>query len=249
MKWRVEIDEIGDQRLLRDVVESLSLTITEVNGKSYLAGDPFETFLTAADVRAHVVHIQSILADLSRSDGQINLGFGTGTVEEQLDGGLWRRNHSVELASTAHAVSVVGGTVTPRIDGPSEAEQRALKDQQREREYQQQRRKAIAWTVSASRNPNARQVQRILNAELTPLTIGHIVEFIQADPGALKEVGISRNQLGRLTGSINHPDIYGEDARHSVREHEPPPKPMGLDEARVFIRELANRWFERIAGI
>jgi len=38
--------------------------------------------------------------------------------------------------------------------------------------------------VSAARNPNAREVQRILNGELTPFTIMHVVELIEADAGA-----------------------------------------------------------------
>lgn len=224
------------------------MAIQDDGGKLYLTGEPLEAFVTAADVRAHVIEIHSIMAEASGNDAESGLGFVIGTIDQRIESGVWRSNHSIELSATIHTVSILSGTLGTRIDGLSEAERKSLEDQQREREYQQRLRKATAWTVSALRSPNAREVQRILNRELTPLTIGHIVELIEAEPGVFKALGVSRNQLGRLTGSINNRKVYGGSARH-MKPHEPPPNPIHLDEAKVFIRDVADRWFERIAGI
>jgi len=138
-------------------------------------------------------------------------------------------------------VSITSGPV-------SEAERLLLEEEPRKRERQRVKRKAMTLIVSAARNPNAREVQRILNGELTPFTIMHVVELIEADAGAFKALGVGRKQLGRLTGSINNRKVYGPSARH-MRERNPPPNPMQLDEAEAFIRDVANRWFERIARV
>jgi hypothetical protein len=60
---------------------------------------------------------------------------------------------------------------------------------------------------------------------------------------------VSRNQLTRFHRSINHPEVYGDQARHITSGQEPPPKPMKLDEARTFIRNIAELWLEKKAGL
>jgi hypothetical protein len=78
--------------------------------------------------------------------------------------------------------------------------------------------------------------------------MGHIADLIQDDTGSEMKNLVSDKQLTRFYRSINHPDVFGELARHIVSDDEPPPNPMSLEEARSFVRVLANRWMERKAG-
>ncbi len=77
----------------------------------------------------------------------------------------------------------------------------------------------------------------------------HIAELIQADMGSAMKDLVSRNQMERFGRSINHPEVFGDESRHIISQQEPPPKPMRMDEARVFIRDLAARWLESKAGL
>ena len=93
------------------------------------------------------------------------------------------------------------------------------------------RRKAVSLVVSAFHDNGARQVQRLLQAELTPLTMGHIAELIQHHMGATIRELVSDGQLTRFDRSINDPKVFGEQSRHIIPAQEPPPNPMGLGAA------------------
>jgi hypothetical protein len=57
----------------------------------------------------------------------------------------------------------------------SDAERKTLEDEQREREYQAMRCRTTVWLISADLNPRALQVQRLLEGELNPLTMGALL--------------------------------------------------------------------------
>jgi hypothetical protein len=248
MRWKVEIaDFVGDPRMLREVLEPLSIGLQEAEGKLFIAGHRFETDITAAAVRENALRISAMIEGIGAGDPEIRLRLSVGdVVVERSPDGSQRRHHFATLSSVATLTATCGAVVVHTT--LSEEERKRLEEEQREREFQRVKRKAVARLISAELNPRAIEVQRILAGELTPHTMWHIVELIEAD-GVIHNLGISQNKLGRLTRSINHPDVYGKDARHSVRERQPPPKPMELDEARAFVRDLADRWFEYIAGI
>ncbi len=46
----------------------------------------------------------------------------------------------------------------------------------------------------------------------------------------------------RFTSSVNHPDIYGWEARYTAAKGQLPREPMYGEEADQFIRLLVNRW-------
>ena len=79
--------------------------------------------------------------------------------------------------------------------------------------------------------------------------MGHIADLIQDDTESEMKNLVSDIQLIRFNRFINHPDVFGEQARHIISKVEPPPNPMSLEEARTFIRALADRWMERKAGL
>ncbi len=131
----------------------------------------------------------------------------------------------------------------------SESDRKRSEEEEREEAYQKTRRKAISRVVSALKDERALKVQRLLQKELTPQTMGHIADLIQDDIGGVMRDLASGNQLTRFYRSINHPDVFGEQARHIISQQEPPPMPMSMDEARAFIRDLAARWLEDKAGL
>ena len=129
----------------------------------------------------------------------------------------------------------------------SDEEKKFLEEEQRECEYQDLRRKAVSYVVSAFQDERAVQVQRLLCGELTPQTMGHIADLIQDEMGERMKALASSHQLTRFYRSINHPEVFGEQARHIVSQADPPPHPMSLSEAQQFVRALATRWMERKA--
>jgi len=251
MRWRVEVSDLnGDHRLLRDVLRELSITLLEEEDRRSLVSDEFEVLDTPGEVHELASRVQSIIEEATKGDPAIQLSFKIGSViEETRDGG--RRKHAFltvaagHFRMTGHVANLEVGTLAE----VSEDERRHLEEEQREREYQQLRHKALSRIVSAFRDERALQVQRLLQGELTPHTMGHIADLIQDDIGSAMRDLVPDKQLSRFYRSINHPDVFGEQARHIVSNVEPPPNPMSLEEARNFVRGLANHWMDRKAGL
>jgi hypothetical protein len=252
-RWKVEITSTtSNERLLRDVLDELSVEVISLNGQCVLASSRFESCSTAGEVDAIASELKSLVDEVGKHDAQLasQLRVDIGSVLERRSDGTWARHHVLKAALTGvFAIGGVGTLTVTRSPPLSEDEQRQIEAERLEDEYQQLRRKAVSRIVSASRDERALKVQRLLAGELTPLDMGHIVELIEADPDVKIGEIVSKRQLSRLTGSINHPAVYSENARHSVATQQPPPNPMTEGEARPFVRSLATRWMERKAGI
>ena len=248
MRWRVEINDLGgDGRLLRDVLERLSIQLEEEAGNRFLIGDAFEAFGTAAEVHAFASRVQSIVTE--QADPDILMSFQIGPVAEKLEDGTLRKY--VFMAARGASVTVGTAQATLTVHGGlslSDADQKRIEDEQKELTYQAKRRKATSRVVSALKDGRALQVQRLLRKDLKPLVMGHIADLIQDDMGGAMKSLVSNNQLTRFQRSINHQKVFGEDARHITSKEEPPPKPMSFRQARTFIRDLAARWLEYKAG-
>ena len=251
MRWFVEITDVeGNDRLLRDILGQLSITVVEEQAGRFLVSESFEALPTPGEVHDLAMRIRSILEETGSADPQIQLKLKIGTVFEEA-GGDARRKHAFLTISPAH-FRITGSTMSVKFESSvslSEDQRKRLEEEQREREYQQLRRKALSRVVSAFRDDRALQVQRLLCAELTPQTMGHIADLIQDDIGGEMKDLISGAQLTRFYRSINHPDVFGAQARHIVSNVEPPSRPMSLGEAREFIRALATRWMDTKAGL
>lgn len=248
MRWRVEITERnGDNRLLRDVLEPCSIRLHEEAGKLFLVGGPFEELETAGKVHALASRFQSIASEIGQADSDIPISFQVGHIWEELENGQLR-GHVFLSARTAVFCFATTSLTFEGGQSLSEADQRRIKEEEKEREYQKKCRKAISRFVSALKDERALKAQRLLQKELSPQTMGHIADLIKDDGGAIKEL-VSRTQLERFYGSINNPVVFGDAARHIVSSQEPPRKPMTLEEARTFIRDLAARWLENKAGL
>jgi hypothetical protein len=252
MRWLVKItDARGNDRLLRDVLSSLSVRILEEPPARFLVSDKFDLLDTPGEIHTFASRIASLLSEARKTESHIDAAFVVGNVFENLPNGS-RTEHKFapllgqQITAQTGVLLAKGSVASVAL---SEAERKRLEEEQREREYQQLRRKAISLVVSAVQDDRALQVQRFLTGELTPLTMGHVADLIQDDIGGAMKDLLPGNQLSRFYRSINHPDVFGAEARHIVTNVEPPPNRMELQEAREFIRALADRWMERKSGL
>jgi hypothetical protein len=248
MRWRVEVkDTAANIRLLRDVFGALSFSLIEEGNERYLISEKFEGLNTANDVYALAVRISAIIEEVCKNNAElVELRHKIGDVLE-LDRRGPRKYAFAALSATAHATVTLDAVVLrgKAVAGMSDEEKKQLEKEQREREYEKLRRKAVSFVVSALRDDRAAQVQRLLKGNLTPQTMGHIADLIQEDMGEEIKSLVPGQQLTRFYRSINHPAVYGEQARHIVSHVDAPRSPMGLPEAQQFVRLLATRWMER----
>jgi hypothetical protein len=262
MKWKVEVVGVGgNDRLLRDVLRELALEIVGAPPERFLAGAAFAACQSVQDVLDVALRVQAAVDEARMHDAELEreLTLSVGCVWEQRDDGSWSQHlrailgeailcldgATVQAAASVWPPSIVSDEERKRL----EEEPRRLEEDRREQAYQKLRRKGVSRVVSAFHDRSALQVQKFLAGQLTPLNMGHIADLIESDMGgAMRELASAR-QMTRFSRSINHPHVFGEEARHIVSANEPPPDPMSLDEAREFIRSLASRWLERKAGL
>jgi hypothetical protein len=250
MRWQVEVsDASGDRRLLNDVLKELNITLEEHEGRLLLDGPALEAMNTPSEVHAYVLRVSEIAREVGAHPPSIGLEFSVGAVIQHTDSGA-RRHHFVQVSDTIH-LHVTGHAAVLRCEPAvpvSEKEQRRQEELLKERQYQELRLSAVSRLVSAVREERALVVQRLLNQPPTPQILGHVADIIQDDLGSGLQSLASRNQLTRFYRSINHPDVFGETARHMVSYQEPPPNPMNLAEATAFVREISRSWPNLKAG-
>jgi hypothetical protein len=252
MKWRVEIlGSKGGDRLLKDVLRKLSIDVVEEDGTNFLVSERFEALDKYTEVHELASRVGETIEEVSKYDDELTLGLQLGSVIEEREDGSRRNHYFVTPLNAAVAVSM---TMVPSVSvlsrqALSEEELKQIEEERKEGEYQQLSRRAISRLVSAFTDSKALQVQRLLNGDLTPQTLGHLADLIQDDLGNGIASLASSNQWSRFFRSINHPAVFGEQARHIVSSEEPPPNPMRLSEAQHFIRQVANAWLERKAGL
>jgi hypothetical protein len=251
MRWRVEISErSGDDRLLRDELEEVSIRLHDEAGALFLTSDRFEALQTAAQVHELASKVQSILAEVTRDDPDIAMSFQVGQVlEEPANGELRRYVFGTFRASSFSFASVSATLVVNRGPSLSDADQKRFEKEQKELEYLNKRRRATTRFVSAFIDERALRVQQLLRNELTTQSMWHIFELIRDDMGSAMKDLVSHNRQARFERSINHPLAFGQQARHVISKVEPPPKPMGSDEALAFVQDLAARWLEIKASL
>jgi hypothetical protein len=244
MRWRVAISDFpNDPRLLRELLAPLAISLVAENDEHFLVGEPFELEQSAEAVHNIAIHLETVALEVKRGDSAARCSFKTGSVFERASGDSWRKHAFVTLQAGALAIATAVGVVTVGTSSAlSEEERRRLEQERKELEFRDLSQRTIPRFVSAVRYPNALQVQQLLHGDLDPLTLGHIGEIIENDlGGAIKQL-VSKRQWTRFQRSINHPDVFGVNARHIVSNEQPPPNPMSLSEAQAFIRELASKW-------
>jgi hypothetical protein len=243
MRWAVEISELSsNRRLLEDVLGVLSIRVLEENGQFLLESDHFEKLTTPSEVHAYASRIRAIAEEVKKHNPEVDCVFSVGTVVERSPDGI-RRHHFLVVSSTVH-IHCSGHAAVIRVEPTQHtSEQRAQREfEVQERKHAKLRERAVARIISAVRHEHALTVQQLLQEEVTPQVLGHIVDIIQDDMGGGLSTLMSETQKSRFYRSINHPKVFGRDARHIVSNQEPPPNPMQLGEARAFVQTVAEKW-------
>ena len=251
MRWSIEVTAVeGDERLLRDVLTSLDLSLIEKEGVQYLTGVPFESCNSALEVNKKASEFRRGMAEASLYDVamKLNLELGSRIVEHRPDGeGV---DHVIVPLTGVVAVTLAGDicVATGTVGTLDEAEARRLAEEKAEREYRVRLANALTRVRSAHRSPDAVAVQRRLAGDLTPQAIYWIYEVLKHNTkGALESLGPSKNQWSRFRGSVNHPEVFGDETRHGKLPEDPPQNPMSKEEAQTFICAAALEWLRQVS--
>jgi hypothetical protein len=243
MRWRVSVSSLpDDSRLLQELLAPLGFSLIAEDSGDFLVGDIFEPEQSAEAVYKTATHLEEVASEIERGDPAAQCKFKTGSVFERAENGSWRQHAFAKLEARAFAIATATGILSVSTSNLSEEEGLRLEQRRKELEFRSLRERTVPKFASAFRYPHALQVQQLLRSELDPLTLGHIADIVEDDLGAAITQLSSRNQWTRFRRSINHPDVFGVNARHIVSSVEPPPDPMTLDEAQAFVRDIARQW-------
>ncbi|HLX97279.1 MAG TPA: hypothetical protein VKR62_01165, partial [Roseiarcus sp.] len=236
--------------LLRDELGEVSILLHDETDTLFLTSERFEALQAAAQVYELASKAQSIITEVTQDDPDIAMTFKVGQVLEEVANGELRKHVFATFRAASVSVPSVTAILTVgQAPSLSAADRERIENERKEQAYVSKRRKATARFVSAFIDERALQVQRLLRNQLTTQSMWHIFELIQDDMGgAIKDL-VSQNRQTRFERSINHPLAFGQQARRLISKAEPPPKPMGLEEARAFVRDLATRWLEIKASL
>jgi hypothetical protein len=68
-------------------------------------------------------------------------------------------------------------------------------------------------------------------------------EVVRGDVGEIADRGwATKKELSRFTGTANHQDAAGREARHARVRKEPLADPMPLNDARILVRSVVTAW-------
>lgn len=247
MQWFIEVTDIAGDRALVDALlrrAGYELTAEEpVRFRKLLSHPKYREYATASEVHADAKHLVETLRRFSELEGTA-MGIGIGAIQsKQPDGRV--NKHIFAEGQTAISVTMSGiGTVTVTSNPDIAEEERQRLIEEAEVKAAERKRMSIIRRASAAlQRPRILEVMKLMNIpKPTTTELGHIIELVQDECGGGIGKYASRNQLKRFDRSINHPDIFGLEARHAVSAEEPPPKPMDYAEAKEFARNIGALW-------
>lgn len=245
MRWLIEITDITDQRFLGDLLDKLNIKLFLEENRTYLISDDFELLSTSSEVRIRTEQVRDVIAEVGSGLLNTEVSFKLGTLYEQREDGSRSGHIFLSAAVSTGVATVVGFLTVTSAKELSEEERAKLEAERLEREYQDKLALVSSRVLPALRDERALEVHRLLQQELNPLRMGHIMDLIQADIGrALDNLAGSKNELKRFYHSINHPEVFGYDSRHIISDKEPPRRPMSLSETQAFVSRVADLWFK-----
>ena len=250
MWWFVEVtDVIGDHGLVSAVLERAGYAISAEDppGLQTLLSHPkYEEFETANQVHADAKHLSETLRQFSELDGTA-IGITIGAVQSRQADGTANKHIFAELRVT---ISVMTGSATgtvTRNPALTEEEHQRLITEAQAKAAMQKRLSIIHRACAALRRPRILEVMELMGIAAPSTTqLGHIVDLIQDECGGDMEKYASRKQLRRFNHSINHPEVFGLEARHAVSAEDPPSEPMDYAEVKAFAHNIGRLWLAEI---
>lgn len=229
MAWQVGLrGDHSDLRMLAEALVGPDLSIVEHEAAFFLGGEGLDSQGDASSVREKALELIASISGASR----VYLG----------------SRRSVEFDCVVY-VDEAGGRSMTVFPSPAVVEIRAVpptvsvarSDGTVERHLPADPVKGAS--DSAAKSEAVRKVLRLRDRpELVWIDLTVIAEVIQADGFKLSKG--EEDDLRRLTGSANHPEVAGDLARHGAPNWDPPPehRRMKLHEARAYIDRLIRRW-------
>jgi len=244
-RWFVEVTAvIGDHALVTALLEraGYKLAAEDAAGpRRLLTHQKYEEYRTASQVHADAKRIANTLRRFSELDGT-PVGIAIGAVQSNLPDGTTNKHIFAEVRAAISATISASVTVT-RNPAISEAEHHRFIAEANAKAAEQKKLTTIRLASAALQRPRILEVMELMNiATPTTTQLGHIVDLVQDECEGDLQRYASRKQLKRFNHSINHPEVFGLQARHAVSAEDPPPKPMEYAEAREFAHYIGRTW-------
>jgi hypothetical protein len=217
-----------DLERLAQVFPAGNLAVGCEEGEFRLRYEPFERITDPAAARAEYTRLVGQINALAFIEwGDDYAPVNVGGLGEVVPGGSVRRYGS------AQSTTRTGGSATGQVIGA-------------DGEIVSPRPSSLTVRVALAR-ADADVADALYFLQRRDPTWGELykaLEIIEADgDGEITARGwASNNERTRFTRSANHQATAGHDARHARLRTEPPPNPLTLAEARLFMRRILQAW-------
>jgi len=253
------VDIVSNERWLKDLLAKLSISIYVEDSKTYLTSENFD-LLICTEVLKQSEELCTIISEVSSEylNGKVSFKINA-LYEQRADGSRPRYGFCTSsIVVGSPFLSAVVALVSK--DEISEAEIARAKEKELERNYQEKLIAVSSRILIIFQDACARKIHLFLRQELNAYSMYNIIQLIEEDleisVGLLgkgrgrslltKILCVSKTRVTRFYESVNHPYVYGNDARHIAKKDKPPEnEPMYLDEARSFTLQVTNSWFEK----
>ncbi|NMF56920.1 hypothetical protein [Pseudanabaena yagii] len=254
MRWLIAIEGVSENQYLEDLLKKLDISIHIEADETYITSNQWDS-LESWQAWQKAAFLQNLIPEINNS-----LSFTLKSICEYKENRLCLPvvfGHIVAQAQPARAYGSI--TVTEQIP-TSEEEISILKLEQEKLEdaYQDKLVQDSSRILLILQDERARKIHQFLHQELNAYHMYNIIQLIEEELEIseglhgrgrsllTKILSINKTKLTRFYESVNHPYVFGNDARHIAKKDKPPEnEPMYLDEARLFTLQVANSWFEK----
>ena len=233
MNWMMQLT--GEEADLAPLTQSFTygdIQVSKEDGKYLLASARFEELTDANDVKDVALIIVAILNGVCRVALNGTEPIGIGNALRRADNG---KLHTYLLAGTGEfRRRGIPATMTAmRADSTVQKPVDSVKQ----------------WASLSLVDQAVAKVMRINALGLLEwANLYRVLEIIADDVGGFDTIEIRnwmpRGSTSRLKWTANSADILGLEARHGIQNHQSPPNPMTIGEARRLVRALTWHWLE-----
>ena len=231
MKWEVQID--GDKHVLKEIVKSLqddALKIIEREDRYYLKLTSFDNINTSEEVRAEALKILPVLT------GAIIISLGGIEPLKLLDVTRVNDNGIRDIFLFVEDGIAINDNVALEIQ----------KENGKIESINSADNLPTLMKLSFS-DPEVEKVYRILGSQKHDwVCLYRIYEIIEHDIGGINKIiqqgWAKKKTIELFKHTANSPKAVGDISRHGKESTLPPSNPMGLEEAKSFIKTLLKKW-------
>jgi len=197
---------------------------------TFLVSDQFEVLEDPRAIRKLVDSLQDRMIRLSEAEPDLDMRFQHDSIHEI----------TADNVECVHIVAGITGEAALGVAGHAIVVNDTKSDDDRaEREF---RRKVARASRILESDDDVLRVLELLKGG--PVDTYKAWEIIRDDLGRRRYKLAPEADFKRFTGSLNHPDVSGRNARHERLKVPPPKNPMTEREWRSFAKRLADHWID-----